>query len=134
MDKVSVFVEGEKEAQKYKWIQSEKAGKDLGEAAIYQWVRDHWWGYLRARWIEHLQGKCFWMELDRNDFGLLQREFKDQEALLNGILNHVKSGKENLDILCWAHDYQAPIQQVMRILEAFDINSRRLACKFGAHL
>jgi hypothetical protein len=56
MDKLSVYVEGEQEALRYKWIESEKAGRDLGEAAIRRWVQDHWWGYLRARWVEHLQG------------------------------------------------------------------------------
>ena len=133
MEKVSVFVEGEKEAQRFKWIESEKAGKDLGEAAINRWVKDHWWGYLRARWIEHLQGTRFWVELDRNDFGLLQREYKDDQLLLDRILDRVKLGQENLDIILWAHDWHLPMENVLRILEGLDINSRRLACKFATN-
>lgn len=27
------------EAKKYKWIQSQKAGKDLGDAAVIEWVK-----------------------------------------------------------------------------------------------
>ena len=77
MEKSSVYVDGEQEALRFKWIESEKAGCDLGEAAIRRWVQCHWWGYLRARWLEHLQGKRFWVELDRGDFGLLQRKFHD---------------------------------------------------------
>src|ERR1700689_2309110 len=77
MEKCSVYIESEKEAQQFKWIESEKAGCDLGEAAIRRWVKEHWWGYLRARWLEHLQGKRFWVELARGDFGLLQRRFHD---------------------------------------------------------
>ncbi len=46
-----------REAERHKWIESEKAGADLGENAIRQWVKCHWWGYLRARWLEHLQAQ-----------------------------------------------------------------------------
>jgi len=130
MDKSSVYAESEQEALKYKWIESEKAGKDLGEDAIRRWVKQHWWGYLRARWVEHLQGKCFWVELDRGDFGLLQREFHDNTLLLDRILDRLKSGQENLDIIVWALNWGLPITPVLQILEALDINSRRLAHRF----
>jgi hypothetical protein len=130
MDKLSVYADGEQEALRYKWIESEKAGRDLGEAAIRRWVHDHWWGYLRARWLEHLQGRRFWVELDRGDFGLLQREFRDDVVLLDRILDRLKAGKENLDILVWAHEWGIAVEPVLRILEALDINSRRLAHRF----
>jgi len=132
MEKASVFVEGEKEALVFKWIESEKAGKDLGEDAIHRWVKEHWWGYLRARWVEHLHGRRFWVELDRNDYGLLQREFMDQEVLLDRILDRIKAGHENLDIILWAQTFGLPMEQVFYILERIDINSRRLACKFAS--
>jgi hypothetical protein len=130
MEKCSVYAECEREAQRYKWIESEKAGRDLGEAAIRLWMQDHWWGYLRARWLEHLQGKRFWVELDRGDFGLLQRRFHDNTLLLDRILDRLKVGKENLDIILWAQDWNIPMNQVLDILEALDINSRRLAHRF----
>ncbi len=130
MDKASVYTESEQEALKFKWIESEKAGKDLGEDAIRRWVKQHWWGYLRARWLEHLQGKCFWVELDRGDFGLLQREFHDNTLLLDRILDRLKSGQDNLDIIVWALKWGLPITPVLQILEALDINSRRLAHRF----
>jgi hypothetical protein len=130
MEKASVYVEGEQEALRYKWIESEKAGHDLGEAAIRRWVQQHWWGYLRARWLEHLQGKRFWVELDRGDFGILQRAFQDNSLLLDRILDRLKAGQENLDVLLWSLDWGIPIQPVRQILEALDINSRRLAHRF----
>jgi hypothetical protein len=130
MEKCSVYAEGEQEALRYKWIESEKAGCDLGEAAIKRWVQHHWWGYLRARWLEHLQGKRFWVELDRGDFGLLVREFQCNTLLLDRILDRLKSGQENLDIIIWAHCWGIEILPVLQILEALDINSRRLAHRF----
>jgi hypothetical protein len=130
MEKCSVYAESEQEALRYKWIESEKAGHDLGEAALRRWVQCHWWGYLRARWLEHLQGKRFWVELDRGDFGLLGRRFHDKTLLLDRILDRLKSGQENLHIICWALDWQVPIEPVLEILEALDINSRRLAHRF----
>jgi hypothetical protein len=126
----SVYTDVIEEENRHKWIESEKAGYDLGEGCIRGWVRKHWQGYLRARWVEHLQGKCFWAELDRGDFGLLQHQFQDQRAVLDPILDKLKSGEENLNILCWAAAHDFPRDTVRHILEALDINSRRLSCKF----
>jgi hypothetical protein len=129
MDKRSVFADGAREALRYKWLESEKAGHDLGEYAISCWVQKHWWGYLRARWLEHLQGTRFWLELDNGDFGLLQRRFDDRPLLFDRILDRFKAGEENLDIIRWALDWGIPTEPVIEILEALDINSRRLVCQ-----
>src|SRR5262245_9223014 len=130
MEKCSVYEDCEQEALRYKWIESERAGHDLGEEALRQWVRQHWWGYLRARWLEHLQGTRFWVELDRGDFGLLLRTFDEDELLLDRILDRIKIGWENLDVILWAQDWGVPIERVIMVLEALDINSRRLHHRF----
>lgn len=127
---MSIYADCQVEADRFKWIESEKAGRDLGETAMRKWVKEHWWGYLRARWLEHLQGRRFWIELDRGDFGLLQRAFQDQRDLLDRILDRLKDGQENLDIITWAVAYQIPLEPVLQILEALDINSRRLVHRF----
>jgi hypothetical protein len=131
MQKSSVYADCERAINEYKWIESEKAGRDLGEAAIRKWVKDHWWGYLRERWLEHLHGRRFWVELDRGDFGLLQRTFHDNTLLLDRILDRIKAGQENLDIIIWAHDWGIDTRPLIQILEALDINSRRLAHRFS---
>src|SRR3954447_5667438 len=125
--RMSVHDQGEQEAKRYKWIESEKAGRDLGEWAIRCWVREHWNGFLRERWLEHLQGRNFWIELDHNDFGLLQREFQDSD-LIEDILAMLKGGRENLNVLNWALDNPLPMDEVLEILETLDINSRRIEC------
>jgi hypothetical protein len=131
--RLSVHEHGAFEAQRHKWIMSEKAGRDMGAAAIRGWVREHWNGFLRARWLEHLQGRTFWIELDHDDFGLLQRAFQDS-ALIEHILHRLKLGKENLDILCWALDHHLAMDEVLRILETLDINSRRIECLVESRL
>src|SRR6516165_4111811 len=68
VERCSVYIDSELEALRFKWIESEKAGCDLGEEAIRKWVQKHWSGYLRSKWLEHLQGIRFWVELDSDDF------------------------------------------------------------------
>jgi len=131
--RLSVHDCGAVEAQRHKWIESEKAGRDLGEWAIRCWVSEHWNGFLRERWLEHLQGRNFWIELDHNDFGLLQRSFQDS-PLIDEILRQLKGGKENLDILNWALDNGDSMDEVLEILEALDINSRRIEFLLASRL
>jgi hypothetical protein len=126
---LSVHRLGEEEAQRHKWIESEKAGHDLGEVAIRGWIRHHWNGFLRQRWIEHLEGKTFWIELDQGDFGLLKRAFRDS-TLIDPILTRLKRGEENLQVINWAIDDGIPMEEVLEILLALDVNSRRIECLF----
>jgi hypothetical protein len=130
MDQGSLFDEAGHEAQRYRWIESEKAGCDLGDEARERWVRLHWLGFLRARWAEHLQGKRFWIELDRNDFGLLQRQFADHALLVDRILDRLEAGQQNLDIVLWATEWGIPMAPLLEILTALDLNSRRLVHQF----
>src|SRR5438046_8313819 len=119
----SVYKDCLTEALIFKWIESEKAGRDLGEAAICRWVQNHWWGYLRARWLEHLQGKRFWVELDRGDYGCLMKDLHCDTLLLDRIVDRLKSGQENLDIINWAQTWGSSIEPVLQLLQALDANS-----------
>src|SRR5947209_7447883 len=118
----SLWAHSRCEIERHKWIESEKAKRDLGEAAIFDWINVHWNGYLRQRWLEHLLGKTFWPELDRGDFGLLATKFQDQLPLINEIIERLKVGQENVNITWWAADDDARMSQVRAILDAIDIN------------
>lgn len=132
MNRFSVYAAAEEEASRFRWIESQKAGQDLGAVAMLRWVREHWHGYLRSRWVEHLKGIRFWIELDRGDFGLLQRQFADQALLLDRVLDRLEAGQQNLDILHWATTWGIPLPPLLEILEALDVNSRRLTHRFEA--
>jgi len=125
-DRHSVFYHSAIEAQKHKWIESEKAQRDLGQSAIDEWHRLYWRKWCRARWIEHLQGKVFWVELDRGDFGILERRFQDKQLLLDRVIDRILDGAENLDILMWAATWGLKVPDVVEILEALDMNSSRI--------
>ena len=121
------------EAMRYKWIESEKAGRDLGESAIRHWVRQHWNGFLRARWLEHLEGKTFWIELDQDDYGLLQHAFLDS-PLIGEVVHRLKNGQENLDLINWGLAEGRDMKELRRILVTLDMNSRRIECLFSLRL
>jgi hypothetical protein len=130
VDVRSVYVDGRVEALRHKWIQSERAQRDLGQAAIQEWIQQHWLRYLRARWLEHIQGRRFWVEFDPQSFAVLQRQFPDP-LLLDRILDRLEAGQENLDIIQWSLDWRMPMDRVLEILEALDVNSCRMSCHFN---
>ena len=128
----SIHLDSKVEADRYKWIRSEEAGHDVGEVAIKHWVRDHWHGYLRTKWLEHLQGKTFWIELRRCAFGLLQQECENRDDLLNRVIDKLKLGQENLGVIQWAVLERLPLPLVHRILAAVDVNSCHLVHQFDS--
>lgn len=118
----SIYESSYIEALRHKWIVSEEAGKDLGEGAITQWLQWHWKGWCRERWIEHLMGRIYWAEFGRDDFGSLARNFKGDRSILERILERIRCGGENLDIILWASEQHIDIRQVIDILVVADIN------------
>lgn len=132
-EKTCAFVERQRlyeaalsEAERHRWIESEKAGRDLGQAALADWSRKYWWRWCRDRWIEHLSGKRFWSELDKNDFGLLNNNFHPNQALMDFIVARIRTGGENLDIILAAERQSFSLVETLEILKLLDINSRRM--------
>jgi hypothetical protein len=128
-DRLSVHLEARREAECFKWIESKHAGHDLGEKAIHDWICRHWRGFLRARLLQHLYGSCFWCELDLGDFGILQREFGPRQQLVETIVEKLRCGAENLDLILWARRSNIPSEELQDILNMFNINARRLEPK-----
>jgi len=51
-----VFRSQQEEIKKYKWIESEKAGRDIGwERASREWLQKHFPGWKRDRWDRFIQ-------------------------------------------------------------------------------
>ncbi len=123
----SLFEVSASKAHSHKWIESEKAGRDLGDDAVVEWYRKYWRIFCRECYIEHLQGECFWIELDNGDFGLLRNRFHDNMKLVDEIVDIFKRGGENLDVVNFAVKSGLDIAEVLKLLEVLDINARRIS-------
>jgi hypothetical protein len=125
METGSLFREALAEAERHKYIESQKAGRDLGHAAIDDWQRRHWTLWLRHRWIEHLLGTRCWEEFDPWRLSRLRVLFDGHMGLLNQVIALVLRGGENADILWWAATGPCDMAAVVRMLVELRLNEIR---------
>lgn len=123
---LSVYIEAFREAERHKWIESQKHGRDLGDLAIQEWYRKHWQLYCRFCCMEHLEGRRRWREFGEDQFGHLYAVLVDQDLLADRVLDRVYAGQENLGIITWAIDWGLPVKRVVQILSQVDVNRYRL--------
>jgi len=121
----SLFQEALSEAQRHKYLESEKVGRDLGRTAIDDWQRRHWTIWLRHRWLEHLLGAACWEEFEGWRFGRLHALFSSRQSLLDEVVDLVRRGGENADILWWAAREERDISAVIRMLIELRLNEIR---------
>lgn len=118
----SIYKASYLEALRHKWIASEEAGCDLGEGAVAEWLKHHWKGWCRERWLEHLMGRVRWLEFPAGEFAALKRKFQGSTGILDRVVEKILLGAENLDIIIWASELSLDITQVIDILIVADIN------------
>jgi hypothetical protein len=124
---LSLYEEGLREAERHKWIESQKRGVDLGVQALSDWYCHYWPLFCRLKCLEHLSGSRIWIEFATEDFGLIGKLLVDGDLLLELILDRAHDGMENLDILVWAHEWGLPMKRVIRILEQLNLNRAQLS-------
>ncbi|QDU07916.1 hypothetical protein [Gimesia aquarii] len=126
-DASSIYEEAPLEADRHKWIESQKTGFDLGKFAISDWYANHWYYFCMVKKIEHLLGNRCWQEFSDTRFGFLKSLNLEDDLLADLILDRIFWLRmENLDIIIWAREWNLPLERVMEILELIDINSARL--------
>ena len=123
---LSVYEEAVREADRHKWIESQKQGRDLGKTAVREWYRLYWLGYCRQKRLEHLEGSQCWHEFGDEDFGHLYDLIVAGDLLVDRILDRVYAGHENLEIITWAFDWGLSMDRVLNILAQLDVNRARL--------
>jgi hypothetical protein len=121
----SLFERARAEANRYKYLESEKAGHDLGQRAIDDWHRRHWTIWLRHRWLEHLMGVTCWEEFEPESFGRLIPLFQAHRKLLDRVAEMARRGAENIDVLTWAAGQHVDIDLVVRMLIELRLNDIR---------
>ena len=117
----SVYDEAQAEADKYKWIESEKQGYDLGSQAIEAWYRQFWANYCRARRLEHISGKQNWIEFADHEFGRMHEMILAGNELLMQMIGKFEQGRENLDLVLWMHETKKTREEIEKILELLEI-------------
>jgi len=121
-----VYEEAKKAIQEHRWVESEKAGRDLGADAEQDWIEHYWRTFCRSRYVRHLRGEVFFDEFDTDCFGILSVDFGEVAGLLNAVLERIKEGAENLDLIRWGYQEHVPVNQLLQVLKAADINGHRL--------
>ena len=114
--------------ERHKWIESEKAGWDVGEPGLRDWVDRFWKGFVRARLIEHLYGWRCWGAFDEDDFGLLERSSVEHQVpndVLETVARLLGDGGENLDVIAWAIADGRDLDAILWLLDRIDINAKR---------
>ena len=126
MPHLRVYEEANRAIQEHRWIESEKAGRDLGVDAEQDWIEHYWRTFYRCRFVQHLRGEVYFDEFDAECFGIFSRRFADMMGLRNFVLERIKDGDENLDLLRWGCQEHVPHKQLLEVLTAADINGHRL--------
>ena len=126
MPHLRVYEEADKAIRQHKWLESEKAGRDLGVNAKRDWIVRYWPTFYRSLLVQHLRGEAFFDEFEPECFGILSVGFGDVAGLLNAVLQRIKEGAENLDLLRWGLQEHVPRSQLLQVLIAADINAHRL--------
>lgn len=121
-----LYEEAAKAIQEHKWLQSERAGRDLGSEAVRDWTRRHWPRFYRRRFVQHLRGEAFFEEFGAECYRLVLGGIAVSREVLETVLDKVQEGAENLELICWARHQHLPRDQVLEILKVLNINSRRL--------
>jgi hypothetical protein len=136
----SLDAHGRAAAERHRWIECEKAGRDLGTSVLHDWCRRHWTSYARARLIEHLYGWRCWGAFGLDDHALFQKQTVEHHvpgAVLAEIVRILRGGGENLDVIAWALAGGHDLDPILWLLDRIDINGKRphlLAERFDGSL
>jgi hypothetical protein len=126
MPHLRVYEEATRAIQEHKWIESEKAGRDLGVDAERDWVESYWHRFYRSRLIRHVRGDAYFVEFGAECFGVYDKGFCELRSLLDAVLERIQTGAENLDLLRWGIQERLPQDELLKLLVAVDINGHRL--------
>jgi len=120
----SLFKSALSEAERHKYIESQKVGRDVGLPAIDDWHQRYWTLWLRHRWLEHLLGDVRYEEFTEGSFGVLRSRF-GPSSLLDEVIERIRYGAENIDVLIWASREGRDLPTTMALLTTMRINDIR---------
>ena len=111
-------------AQKY--LDWERLSYDVEQTASEHWRRRFWRLWFRVRWVEHVLGQSYWIEMGDDKFGMFKRGPAHNPLLVQRVADRLVVGWENLGIILWASDWGLDLAQVIQILKKLNINHVRV--------
>lgn len=115
-----------READAFKWYESERCGYDVGPIAHREWSRRFWRLFCRHRRLEHVLGKRRIREFDEASFGSLRDPALHHSPVVRFVMQRfVDDGWENLHFMFWATGHGFALTELRDILRVLDVNSVR---------
>ena len=98
--------------------------------------RRFWRLWFRYRWVEHVIGEKFWIEMGAERFGILKQGRQHNPVLVSRVADRLMydAGLENLNIILWASDWELDLDEVVAILKRININDVRVNGQSIEHL
>ena len=120
----SLYEEALREADRFKWLESERCRHDVGHWGKQEWTRRHWATFLRSKRLEHLYGQRRYVEFEDESFGRLIGDPHDP-ALQFVASRFVDDCWENLNYFCSSVPGTCSSDRLLHWLELFGINQLR---------
>lgn len=112
-----------------KHLDWESLSYDVEETASEDWKRRFWRLWFRVRWVEHLLGDRYWIEMGEQHFGVLREGEPHNPVLVSRVADRLIAGWENLNIILWASDWGLNLDEVIAVLKKININDVRVSGK-----
>lgn len=88
-----------KEIDRYKWLESELAKRDLGKKAILEWVKKFYNSELRKFWMLHIQGIDKIDDFPEEFYNICNKSPLLENPKTKEVIKELENGGENLSIL-----------------------------------
>jgi hypothetical protein len=121
----SLYEEAHQEADRFKWLESERSRYDLGPAARQEWARRYWPVFIRWKRLEHLSGQRRYVEFEQETFGSLTPDClggADVDFVFDRFVN---DRWENLHYFWDRERTGCTRDELMNVLELMGINHLR---------
>jgi hypothetical protein len=114
------------EAAVHRWCTSVQEQRDRGPDAEKEWYQVHYHKFARGCLVKHITGDTMFADFREETFNIVETHHaRFPRTLTQRILDQIKDGKENLDIINWAYAAGEDIDKVVAILEDIPINECR---------
>jgi len=123
----SVYEIARFEAWKHKWIESEKARYDQGLHALHEWNRRYWVLFVRSCLLEHMAGRVFYREFQRDYFRLLEVIPRQDPPCFDFVVRQfIRERWDNLCFVTKAAQFGFTFDRLRPVLEKLPVNETRL--------